>query len=343
MMILKVAGKKLSRFNDINVNLKYDSVASTFSFVYYYDPNNIDLREFNKFGGYVDAVVEYKGNPIITGTVLNYSHAVSSETSLSQISGYSKSGVLEDCQIPIESYPLQANGKSLLDIVRSLIRPFGLNVSVSPDVSSVVNATINSTAASASQSIVGYLAEIASQRNVILSHDAFSNVLLTRAQVNQPPSFEINKGGVGVTSMSLSFNGQAMHSDITVLKQASPSGGNAGQFTVSNPFVSEYRPKVSIQSSGNDITTEQAAKRELASEIGSIVLIISLSSWEYKGQLLQPNIVISVVDPQLGMPNKTKWFIEEVSFKGNQESQTCELKCVLPSVHDGSNPINVFI
>jgi len=343
MMILKVGGKKLSRFNDINVNLKYDSVASTFSFVYWYDPNNIDLREFNKFGSYVDAVVEYNGNPIITGTVLNFSHAVSSEKSLSQISGYSKSGVLEDCQIPVDSYPLQANGKSLLDIARSLIRPFGLNISVSPDVSSVVNASINSTTASASQSIVGYLAEIASQRNVILSHDVFSNVLFTRAQVNQPPLFEINRGGVGVTSMSLVFNGQGMHSEITVIKQASASGGNAGQFTVSNPFVSKYRPKVSIQSSGDDITTEQSAKRELASEIGSIVLSISLSSWEYKGQLLQPNTVISVVDPQLGMPNKTKWFIEEVSFRGNQESQTCELKCVLPSVHDGSTPTNVFI
>jgi prophage tail gpP-like protein len=143
--------------------------------------------------------------------------------------------------------------------------------------------------------------------------------------------------------MSLSFNGQAMHSDITVLKQASASGGNAGQFNVANPFVSKYRPKVSIQSSGDDITTEQAAKRELASEISSIVLTISLSSWEYKGQLLQPNTVISVVDPDLGMPNKTKWFIEEVSFRGNQESQTSELKCVLPSVHDGSKPINVFL
>jgi prophage tail gpP-like protein len=343
MMILKVAGKKLSRFNDINVNLKYDSVASTFSFVYYYDPNNIDLREFNKFGGYVDAVVEYKGKPIITGTVLNYSHAVSSEKSLSQISGYSKSGVLEDCQIPVDSYPLQANGKNLLDIARSLIRPFGLKINVSPDVNSVVNATINSTTASASQSIIGYLAEIASQRNVIISHDSSSNVLLTRARASQPPLFEIDRGGVGVTSMSLSFNGQAMHSDITVLKQASTSGGNAGQFNVTNPFVSKYRPKVSIQSSGDDVTTEQAAKRELASEISSIVLTISLSSWEYKGQLLQPNTVISVVDPDLGMPNKTKWFIEEVSFRGNQESQTCELKCVLPSVHDGSKPINVFL
>ena len=342
MIQLKVAGKNIERFNDVSIQLKYDSVASTFSFVYWYAPNDTELAALNTFGNFTDAVVLYNGQPIITGQIINYSHEDSSVKVLSQISGYSTPGVLEDCQIPTSSYPLQTNGKSLANICKDLCRPFGINVVISEDVSASANRPIDTSAADAKQSIKAYLAQLASQRNIILSHDNKGNLLLTRAAATSAPIFQIDSGGFGVTGMSLVFSGQSMHSEITAIKQVGPNGGNAGQFTVSNPFVSKFRPKVVIQDSGDDNTTSSVAKKELANEISGIVLNIRFSSWEYNGVLLVPNKVISVRNPEIGLPNVNKWFIEEVTLSGNQENQIADIKCVLPQSHNGQPVINIF-
>lgn len=342
MISLKVAGKNIERFNDVQISLKYDSVASTFSFVYWFDPFNNELKDLNTFGNYTDAVVLYNNEPIITGQIINYSHEDSSVKVLSQISGYSTPGVLEDCEIPTTNYPLQTNGKSLANICKDLCRPFKINVIIDADVANSANKAIDTSAADPSQTIKAYLAQLASQRNIILSHDNLGNLLLTRAKAKSNPIFQIDSGGFGITGMSLVFPGQSMHSEITAIKQVGANGGNAGQSSVSNPFVDKFRPKIVIQSSGDDNTTSSVAKQALANEISGIVLNISFSSWEYNEILLQPNKIISVKNTEIGLPNVTKWFIEEVTLSGNQESQTAQIKCVLPESHNGQKPTNIF-
>jgi len=47
--------------------------------------------------------------------------------------------------------------------------------------------------------------------------------------------------------------------------------------------------------------------------------------------------------PQLYLYKKAKWFVESVEFKGDSESLTASMRCVLPCCYDNSLPINIFV
>ena len=96
-MELKIGGQKIQHFNHVAVSLRYDSVASVFSFNFYFDPSNADHKAMFKPGMYPDVTIEHAGELLITGTLLSYSFSSSPVRQLLSISGYSKPGVLEDC------------------------------------------------------------------------------------------------------------------------------------------------------------------------------------------------------------------------------------------------------
>lgn len=341
-MILRIGSQKITRFDSVNLNLKYDSVASTFSFNYYYDNNESQVPSLNDVGAYRSVTIEDNGVVILTGTILSHGFVDGPSKGLTAISGYSKPGVLEDCSIPISAYPLQSDGKTFSEIVSRLIKPFGIGYTVDPIVSGPANKPISVSTAEAGQSVKAYLAEVASQRNIILSHDAQGNLLLTRAKENDKPKYNLTRSSA--TNWSLSFNGQSLHSEITVIKQASIDGGNAGQSSVSNPFVrGVFRPLVKIQTSGDDVDTSLAARSALSDELRAISLSFTISSWYIDNELVTPNIVVSVVNEEIGLINKSDWFVEDVKLTGTAENQTSVLTCVLPSVHSTRTVKNIFL
>ncbi len=348
-MILKIAGKEITDFNSVDVNIKYDSVASTFSFQYRYDTSDQQLAILNNPASYAECTIEYQ-NPttrerelLITGTVLNHGYDDTPAAGLNGISGYSKTGVLEDCNIPVSLYPLQSDGKSLVQIIEKLIKPFGISLIVDSAVASRANAIYDVSTAEPSDTIKGYLAKIANQRNILLSHDEKGNLLLTKSFPNGTPKYNFERQ-IPITASTLTFDGQRMHSEITVIKQASSEGGNAGQSTVKNPYVKVFRPSVKIQDSGSDNDTDFAAKSALADELRAISLILNVDTWvDNDGKLWKPNTVFTYKNEEVGINKVTKFFIESVQFTGNESQQTAVLSCVVPEVHNTVAPENIFL
>ena len=345
-MILKINDRirntKVDFFNNVNVELRYDSVASAFSFGFYFDPNDQTLVDLACIGHYHLCTVEHNDELLLSGYLISETFRSSSQREISSFGGYSLPGVLEDCEIPTSLYPLQSDGLTLRQIANKLISPFGLKLVVDSSVASLVDSVYDTSTANESQSIKSYLSELASQKNVILSHTPKGELLFTKAKTKQTPLFFFD-GSVSTVSMSLSFNGQAMHSSITVMKQASIDGGNAGESTVSNPFVPfVFRPKVKIQNSGDDNDSGEAARNMLSQELKNIKLTINLDRWEIDGKLIKPNSIIAVKNPEIYLFQKSNWFIESVRFIGDEKQRTATLTCVLPSVYDGSTPSYIF-
>jgi prophage tail gpP-like protein len=343
-MILKIDGKQYDFFNEVNVSLKYDSIASTFSFLFWFDPENIEHKRLVEPLKYKPVTIEHNGELLITGVLLSNSFNSSSKPSLVAIGGYSKAGVLEDCEIPTSNYPLQTQNLKLRDIATRLLKPFNIPFKVDSIVSSSMDRVIAETTASEKQSVKGYLNELAGQRHIVMSHNEKGEVVFTKANTVQKAliDFNLSNGLIPATQMTLEVNGQAMHSQITVIKEASTDGGNAGQSTVNNPFVSVFRPSVKVQTSGDTNTTAQAARMELSKELSNIKLTIELDRWTIDGKVIRPNNVVSVTNPELFIYRKTNFFIESVTFKGNEKAQTCTIVCVLTSVYDNSTPSNIF-
>jgi prophage tail gpP-like protein len=347
-MILRIGGKEITDFNSVDVQIKYDSVASTFSFQYRYDNTNEELSILNTPASYAECTIEYE-NPItrerellITGTVLNHGFDDTPAAGLNGISGYSKTGVLEDCNIPVSLYPLQSDGKSLVQIIQKLIQPFGINLIVDSSVASKANAIYDVSTAEPSDTIKGYITKIANQRDILITHDEKGNLLLTKAFPNEIPRYNFARQ-IPVTASTFTFDGQQMHSEITVIKQASSEGGNAGQSSIKNPYVKAFRPSVKIQDSGSDNDTDLAAKSALADELRAVSLTLNVDTWiDNDGKLWRPNTVFTYVNDEVAIFKVTKFFIETVQFTGNESQQTAVLSCVLPEVHNTVTPLNIF-
>ncbi|MGB0881435.1 MAG: hypothetical protein ACPGSO_00670 [Vicingaceae bacterium] len=342
-MILKVKEHyQIDTFNKFSLNLKYDAVGSSFGFALYFDPDNFFHRELFQPSHYHECDIIHNGELLIRGFMLNHNFNLSSKKSLSPISGYSLSGVLEDCQIPPDLYPLQSDGQTLKQIADKLVSNFPCGIQVDPSVSSKVNSVYEKTTASETQTIKDYLSSLASQKNVILSHTPNGDLLFTQAKTNKTPIAHFN-GDQPAIEMSLSFNGKGMHSHITVQKQASSDGGNAGEVTIRNPYVPfVYRPLVKTQNSGSDVDTNEAARNALSEELKGIKLTIKTSMWEIDGKVIKPNNIITVESKELYLYGKSRWFIESVQLNGDERSTTATLTCVLPGVYNNESVVNVF-
>jgi prophage tail gpP-like protein len=330
-------------FNSFKLDMKYDAVASTFAVNFYYDPNQQVLAELACVSHYHECIFEHNGEVLMTGYILSQVFNRNPKTELAQFGGYSKAGVLEDCEIPSSLYPLQSDGLTFREIASKIIAPFDIKMLVDESVSNLMDKPIPVSTSSPVQKIKSYLAEIATQRNIIISHNEYGDVVFTRARTDLKPILHVEDGLIA-TSISLSFSGQPMHSQITVLKEADIDGGNAGEATVKNPYCPiVFRPHVINQTSGDEITVEDAAKNALAAELKNIILTVTLDRWEIDGKVIRPNNIITVLSRKNYIYKKARFFIESISFTGDTEKQIAVLTCVLPEVYNGETPVNIFV
>jgi hypothetical protein len=227
-------------FNEIELNLKYDSIASTFRLQLFFDPNNHEHAELaavshihecklyyvhDKPGMY--AVGQGPGGKailglthdelILTGFMLSQLFIKGPKPTFMEIGGYSKPGVIGDCDFPTKAYPLESIGMSLRQIINQKVLPYfsdpasggfkfyvkssradsvfetdinkkqtkanslGLPESMKAFIQSASDDTdepIDKTTGPESQNILSYLKDLAVQKNLILSTDCFGNLIV---------------------------------------------------------------------------------------------------------------------------------------------------------------------
>lgn len=360
-MEVVINGKSIAYFNSGTINLKLDSIASTFEFAAYFKPQEIDFQEIFKPLQYLPVeLYNSKKNLIFTGTILNHRFTSNSGRELVIISGYSKCGILEDvCIPPSENYSLESNNKSLKDIATQLCRLFAINVVVSDQAKSISETNIKTpkqttkestnfasikakassvfgrTSASPSESIRDYLAKLASQKNIILSHNEKGEVLLFQPDYNQLPRYFFTKGNT--ISMSADYNGQALHSDIYIVRQ--PSDDNQGVSTfdrAKNTLVAKYRPTTKIMSSGEDAQTKDAAKNELASELKAIQLTLELQGLFDE---IYPGEIVNVHNHHIYCYAYNRFMVDSITLKFDSKSDTTTLNLVVPETFTGGELI----
>lgn len=331
-------------FTGINVSLKFDSLASTFSLNFLFNEQNRQHAELACVSHFHEAILEHEGQKLINGFILDENFKESAKDQLVQFAGYSKPGVLEDCEIPPTIYPLQADGLTLRQIVAKIIAPFKLKMIVHSSVGGLMDQVIPTSTSKETQNIKSYITELCTQRGIIVSHTTEGDVLFTKANTEGEPLFHVEMGVIA-TDIEMSFKGQSLHSDITVMKEAADDGGNAGEYTIQNPYVPiVYRPKVLTQSSGDDITIEKAAMNAMAAELKEAIrLKVTIDRWKVNEVFILPNNTITVYSPKCYIYKKTKFFIESIDYTGDPEKQIAVLNCVICEVYNGKMPVNIFV
>lgn len=336
--------RRVNFFNDFEFTLPFDSIASAWGFKFLFDSENPEHKEMSCIGHFHQVQLKHNDELLITGYMLSNTFIDKPIKEMTAFGGYSLPGVFEDCDIPPDIYPLESDGLSLKEIAEKICAKFPeIKMIIDPSVASKMAEVFTVSTAKETQSIKNYLTELCTQKNIIISHDQYGRLLFTRAKANKVPILHFENGGIPFSRMELQYNGQAMHSDITVVKDADPDGGNAGEFTIKNPYVPfTYRPRIIKQSSGKDTDSEDAAKQALSAELKNLKLIIETDRWLIDGKVIRPNNTITVLNPRVYLYKKSTWFIESVNFKGNQESTVATLTCVIPEVYNGQTPVYIF-
>lgn len=355
-MQLKLNGKTIDKYNFVHVSLRFDGVGSTFSFVDYFNPSLAAHKEIFRPCSYSPVEVSLDGQLLITGTLLNHAFKSSAKKHLTNLAGYSRTGVIEDCTIK-ETDQTQMLNMSLVEIATRLLKPFNLVVKVDASVQSVCDEKIATSEIDQYQTIKSYLAEIASQKNVVLSHTAKGELLFTRANGNKSPIYHFEDKGTW-TNMDLNVDGQRLHSIINIKGQVNAGTPDASaDAQILNPYLDntrfgighggyfpKFRPMVYQQTASTDPNTQPlSARKKLGNELkDAIRLTVDIATWKLNGKIPMPGDIITVTNPDLFLYQKTKFFIEAIDFKGDETSDTATLQCVLPESFSSDKIVNIF-
>lgn len=336
-MRVKIDGEYYNYFSGLTINLKLDSVASVFSFDVRFNPNNTAHRKLFKPLQYKTVELYNDADTLIfTGTILTHGFTSSAAPNLLSLAGYSLPGVLEDATVPVSNYPLESINRSLKDVAERLLGLFGLKLIIDESASTSAAAIYKKSVASPTDTIKTYLAKLTSQRNLVLSHNAKGQVIIYKPSEAKPVYFFNSENTI---SMKLDVNGQALHSEISVIRQ--PSEDNAGVSTadtVTNELIPVFRPLTKILSSGEDTDVKNAADNQLANELKAINLTINLNRIEN----INPGAVVEVLNPELFIFNKTKFMVIDAVIKSDAGSEVSELKLVLPETFTAKTPVKIF-
>ncbi|HMI03735.1 MAG TPA: hypothetical protein VK541_14725 [Pedobacter sp.] len=346
-MKVKINGSEYLYFNDFTMSSNLDSVASTFAFTLKYDPKNLALKElvrplsFHK----VEFINEETGELQLTGIILSHTFNSRSTPELVQLSGYSLAGELEDCSIPYSSYPLESLNRTLKEIATRLLQLFNLKLVISVNVKKECDQIYTKSVATPSGSIKEYLAKLAAQRNVVVSHDPAGNVLFFR------PDTKVASKGLydqhNTLNMGLDVNGQGMHSDLTSIRQPSKKSdsdfddeneGVTGVDSIKNPLVKRFRPFVEVLSSGTETDTVKGVKNTLAAELKNIKVGFELSKWDN----INIGDVLEVQNEELFISWPVRMIIVSLSKIEDSQKKSMVVTLVLPETFTGEQPKNIF-
>lgn len=329
-MRIVINKKDFEYFTEYNINMVFDRIANSFSFT-----AKKDL--FDYFLEYPDCqIYDNDNNLLITGTVLAPNLNQTPSPEFISIYGYSKTGILEDCSIPNSIYPLQFDNLSLKQITSKILAPFGLDYKFDSIIATELNKKYTKIETQPGSSPKQLISDLAAQRNIFVSVTEKGELLFTRFKKTNPV-INIDAGDFGLKKLNLNINSQALHSEITIVKQASEDNPDAGEYTIDNPYVEKYRPVTRVMDSGDIFDVKNAARTALSKELQNITINFDFT------EFIKPGQTITLKAPELKLNNDTELMVQAVNITGNtKDIDLYSYSCVLVDVYTDNDVKNVF-
>lgn len=355
-MIIKIAGIELSDFTVNDITFNYDAVSNTFSLTTPFFEHWAKSKKIFKPLSYpVVEIFDNRRRKILTGNILNHTFRSNANGNEIALSGYSKTGILDDC--PDASNSLTENGGqstcyeglSLRELAGALVKPFNIEVTVDDLVSGRMDEPIEQFTTDPSKSVALQLAALATLKNIVMRSTPDGKLLFTQVDPAQKPEARFSTGDGVVNEISLQVNGQAMHSCIGVtgsvaLFEDDPEDMEkaGGIQEIVNPLVGLFRPKIVKQGSETG-AIEETAKATLAGELGNITVEVQCKGWKIiDDHALSPGDLISVKSPDVYLYDWTTLLVRKISLKESANEKTSTLSCVLPETMTGNQPKLIF-
>ena len=335
-MELIVDNQRLISFTKFEVVLAFASLSSSFSFNMRLDPNNTAHRQITEYGTYPIVKVSESGEKLVTGVIENQRRKADNKKELIAVGGRSIPGVLNDCNVPIELYPLQTIGLSPLQIITRLCNYWGIRV-INESNEPTMTQRLDEQDFSETASVGAIINELCSERNVVASHNANGDVVLVRPNTEKAPVLTLtDANNIPIEEITANFNGNEIYSSTVVVSEADDDKGIEGaQSSAINRLIKAKRPTVRVQKTGNEFDVDRAVKTAIDSQKRAFSLGIILDRWRINDVILRPGDIISVKNDEVGLHKPYNFFLESCKFAKDAEKETLELSCVLPEVYGG--------
>lgn len=332
---LLIDGEEFKFWGNMNITRPLDSFA-TFSLSSPFDPDVLLLRETFQPFSYKSVALKIDGAPLLTG-VLFPSPQLNPTSNTIAGSGYSKPGVLNDCEFSPDSYPLEFNGVNLQTIADTAARPFGVPVifDAAPGVA------FDQVAAAPSSKILAFLIGLAKQRELLIS-DTVAGALKFFAPIESGPAVvAIHQDASRFIDGKPTFNEQQYYSSVTGL---SPNtlGRFSESFTVVNPFMAGIvRPHTFTISDTTDVDIQTVVRAKAGRMFAdSVSYEISVQGWrDDNGDIWAPNTLVKLSAPGIMVYTESEFIVKSVRLsRGSTTGDTATLALVLPGAYNGKIP-----
>jgi prophage tail gpP-like protein len=211
----------------------------------------------------------------------------------------------------------------------------------------MVDKRYDSVQANVTEKVGTFLAGLAQQRDVVMTHTSGGKLLYTSIDSSQKEIGVLDMG-YPVNKASLFVDTETLSSEVVVLKESPKKRNPSPDYHIEkNPYSPswtwKYSPKTIVMDSDDESGLIHAAKAEIRSQIlDSVRLSMSLASWFINDTYVEPNKLVVFSSEELGLYTPQKWFIQEVDYMINSKEMTCNIELVRPECYTRGEFVNIF-
>ena len=335
-VVIKIDGVEFPNFTGFTLKTSMDKCADEFTFFTSWDSTDLELREIFRPFKYNVVEVFIGGLLVLTGNIINLQPVTDTNSSTLTVSGYSKSGVLNDCNYPLGSYPLVFNTLRIVDIAQTLAQPF--NISVIDGTSDQF--VFEEVDLKPTDNVYSFLAKLCKKRGSLLTSLPNGNMIIQKSNPARA-TISLVEGNPNVLGMSTNYSGQKGYSSVSGLLKGkdTPDPATDDSFTETDPFIvddSESRPFVFTIDDIETGSLQEAVRAKLRRLWADrISYTVSIQGWrDQNGQRWTDNRRINVEYPSLMIYNNTEFIIRNVELTEDDSKRITKLTLVLPQAYN---------
>lgn len=335
---ISIQGKKFKEWEEVEITLELDGI-DTSAFVAPMEPDRVEFRNQFKPFSFADVEISTNNEPLFTGTMMDPSPATDERRRIVNVQCYSRPGVLEDCQLPADIYPIEWNGLTLKQIATECCGPFSIEV-VMPLPLLVPDPPFTRVECDPEKGILDFLTDLAKQRNLIISSTPEGKLEFMRPLSAGTPVATIKEGEQPLGPVAAKFSPQGYYSEVTGLG-TKKVGGKGGSQTEKNPRLSTTRrPHTFKVDAAEAATLGDAVNAKLGRMFANAVTYeFAVPTWRNQtGSLWAPGQFITLYAPGAMVYTPTLLMIRSVSLSQNKDTRQAKLSVVMPGTFSGEVP-----
>jgi prophage tail gpP-like protein len=323
-----IGGKRFRYWSRTQISRAIDSI-DTVQLEGPFEPGNETFRQIFRPMSYQSLNVTVNDEPLLTGTMVPVTPRLTPEANDLAVGAYSLPGVLSESTPAVDALPLLFKGQNLHEIAATLLEPFGLQIEARvPPGDPFKKVRIR-----AEQKILPALADLAKQRNQVISNNPTGDLVFQAAIESGEPVATLQQGLPPLVGGTPSFNAREYYSEITGLKSVRPRSKRTTKFTAVNTLIPNiHRPFIFKVPNTKDVDLEDAVLAKKARMFANAIAYnLQVATWrDASDNLWEPNTIVRVLAPGLMIYRPFDFVIRSVILDKDKEKETATLDVMVP-------------